>query len=330
MSDGPAKEVGPSGAELRLLAPDEPHFEPALALVLSGRPTVTVAAEAQICSLRQAVQQQRLSMDLMAAAFDRGRLVSAALGIESPGKTALVYTPPGSDTGRHPGALADVLALLGRAAAPRGVNLLQALLGREDNARAEAHAKAGFTYLAELIYLERSTASSAEAQLLQQPRPEIQLVTYEPRRRGLFCEALAATYENSLDCPKLNGLRSLEDVLDGHMATGIFEPAGWRVALSKQKPVGVVLAAVLPSRTAVEVVYMGVAASARGQGVGNFLMASALDYARSRSAPTLSLAVDSTNAPARRLYARWRLQETTRRRAWIMPLAPGGDMHRFP
>jgi ribosomal protein S18 acetylase RimI-like enzyme len=54
--------------------------------------------------------------------------------------------------------------------------------------------------------------------------------------------------------------------------------------------------------------------------VGDELLQAALDYARRLGAPTLSLAVDSTNAPARRLYARWSFHETMRRRAWMAAL----------
>ncbi|MCC6322279.1 MAG: GNAT family N-acetyltransferase [Phycisphaerales bacterium] len=321
MSSEPASPMDPRGYDLRVLDPHDPLFQYALALVLTGRHGVSTTAETQIRTLRRAVELQGLKMDMVVAALERERLVTAALAIESPGRTALVYTPPGTESSRRPQVLTEVLGHLARVAAAARVNLLQALLGTDDNGRAEAHAAAGYLYLAELIYLERSTAVPDGPQRMAASDAPLKLVTYTPRRRRLFCEALAATYEQSLDCPKLNGLRSLDDVLEGHMATGLFEPAGWTVAMWGNEPGGVMLTALLPSRTAVEVVYMGVAPRARGQGVGNVLMATALGYARSVAAPTLSLAVDSTNAPARRLYARWNLHETTRRRAWIAPLA---------
>jgi ribosomal protein S18 acetylase RimI-like enzyme len=51
--------------------------------------------------------------------------------------------------------------------------------------------------------------------------------------------------------------------------------------------------------------------------VGDRLLAEAVACCRRRGCPLLTLAVDSSNAPARRLYARWGFVETERRLAWI-------------
>jgi ribosomal protein S18 acetylase RimI-like enzyme len=66
-----------------------------------------------------------------------------------------------------------------------------------------------------------------------------------------------------------------------------------------------------------EVVYMGVTPEARGQGVGDTLLARAADECARRRAAVLTLAVDSHNHPALDLYQRWAFVETARRRAWI-------------
>jgi len=60
-----------------------------------------------------------------------------------------------------------------------------------------------------------------------------------------------------------------------------------------------------------------VAAEARGKAVGNALLAKALGRATERGRTTVTLAVDSINEPARRLYERWGFREISRRRAWI-------------
>jgi ribosomal protein S18 acetylase RimI-like enzyme len=304
--------------ELRVLSPQDGQFRPSIALVLTGRVGLNAIAEEYIANLERAVLQQGLRMELAVVALSQQRVVNAALVIESPGRTALVYTPP-TRSGPATEAIVELLGVVRALAPARGIQVLQTLLGVDENARAEAHAAAGFWFLAELIYLERAALAVAPSRKVTSEQ-SLRFVTYSAGQRALFREALAASYEDTCDCPALNGLRDLDDVLEGHMATGLFDPSGWMVAMSKGQPAGIILAAQLPARAAVEVVYMGVAKSSRGQGVGDELLQAALDYARRLGAPTLSLAVDSTNAPARRLYARWSFHETMRRRAWMAAL----------
>ena len=80
---------------------------------------------------------------------------------------------------------------------------------------------------------------------------------------------------------------------------------------------GVLLLNGIAERRALEVVYMGVAPSARGAGVGDALLERAVKVASTVGASTLALAVDERNAPARRLYQRWGFREVGLRDAWI-------------
>ena len=110
----------------------------------------------------------------------------------------------------------------------------------------------------------------------------------------------------------------MRDVLLGHRHTGLADPEGlWHLALRGGEPVGLILLAGVHHRSCLEVVYMGVSADARGQQVGDALLSLAFDIGRRRGVRTLTLAVDSTNAYARRLYERNGFVEMARRRAWI-------------
>ena len=44
---------------------------------------------------------------------------------------------------------------------------------------------------------------------------------------ALFAETILQTYRDSLDCPGLNGVRQIEDIIAGHKASGEFDPALW-------------------------------------------------------------------------------------------------------
>jgi GNAT superfamily N-acetyltransferase len=146
---------------------------------------------------------------------------------------------------------------------------------------------------------------------------ELEWVHYTPDRELLFQDALERTYVQSLDCPELTGLRRTADVLAGHRAADVFDPALWWVAMHSQEPVGVILINRIPSEPALELVYMGVAQVARGTGVADALLGRAVVAASKVSATILALAVDERNTPARRMYTRWGFLETGARDAWI-------------
>ncbi len=195
----------------------------------------------------------------------------------------------------------------------RELVLLQVLIDVEVADDAVALRDAGFIYLAELVYMERD---------LNEPLPErpiadgIEYIPYSHDREDEFIEALEATYVESHDCPRLTGLRKPRDILLGHKHTGEHDPDLWFLALRQDAPAGILLLSGVRGRSCLEIVYMGVCVRHRGQGVGDALMARALHAARERGNNSLTLAVDSINIHARRLYDRWGLREVGRRRAW--------------
>jgi ribosomal protein S18 acetylase RimI-like enzyme len=258
------------------------------------------------------------------AALDAGEMIGAVLAVESPGATALVYSPPGEPDDAFREVLIALLSELQQQAWRGGLALLQALFGLHESRRPAAFADAGFRYLAELIYLDRPVKLPS---LRWACGLEMRFESYRPQRHALFLEALDQSYVETLDCPGLCGLRHTEDVLRGHRATGIHDPDGWFVAMAGAEPVGVVLTARSIGRSALEVAYMGVSAAHRGQGVGSCLLNRTVEHARSLGVDEVTLAVDGMNEPARRLYTKWGFAERTRRRAWIAsaPAAGGGS-----
>lgn len=298
----------------RLIARDQPEFESAMALVFGGEPHFDRENRRRFNAFQAIADQQGLRYDLLVGAFCGGRILSAALAVESPGKTAILYIPPTAGPSRRQDASEAAVAALTVQAHDRGVVLVQGLLGLHESEQATALSNVGYRYLAELIYMDRTVGDSG---------PNInsygglRFHTYLASDRERYVSTIAATYQESLDCPALTPLRDLDDVITGHEATGVYDPRGWILATDGSEPAGVILLAGVPRRSAVEVVYMGVVRASRGKGVGNALLHRADAYARSRGADVVTLAVDSTNAPAKKLYARWMFRETSRRRAWI-------------
>ncbi len=114
---------------------------------------------------------------------------------------------------------------------------------------------------------------------------------------------LEATYEDSLDMPELEGIRSLDDIMASHQAGGRFVADRWQVGRLAGEPdaAAVLLLSEIPDRDAWEVAYLGLTPPARRRGLGRVILAHALELA-APFVPRLELAVDVRNRPATLLY----------------------------
>lgn len=178
--------------------------------------------------------------------------------------------------------------------------LLQVLVDPEDTAQMALYRAAGFSELASLSYLE----CPAQHMGYRLPEGGWELVTYAPERHQFFAEAIRASYEETLDCPQLNGLRSIEDVIAGHKAAGEFDPRNWIAVVRDSHPAGVLILSRVPASDALELTYIGLARFARGQGLASALMKLAIARAAELSCARLTTAVDTGNTPAITMYVR--------------------------
>ncbi len=261
--------------------------------------------------------------------FDENNaLLQSAMIIPQAGRTGLLFTSPP----RRPEECAGLSELIreacGRVPVSQ-VSLHQALLEISRDAghvlSREAIAGAGFQKMASLLYMERSlpeVGRMVDAQVRRQLE-----VTFEPYReanRGVFERMLQASYEKTLDCPELDGMRQTCDILDGHKAAGEFDPSLWTLARAAGEPVGVLLLNPVPAAGCVELVYLGIAAAHRGCGVGGALMTHGMGLIRGRTEKLVSLAVDDRNEPAMKLYRRWGFYVTGRKDAYMRASPKGG------
>jgi len=243
-----------------------------------------------------------------------GTIVGACRFVTGAGRCAVV-PPPRLETWDE--ALA---ARLLRAAAARvhgrdGARLIQTLVEPQGaQALAAALERAGFERLAVLAYLRRPVRP--EEQNLALP-PGIKWRRYWRLRHQQFARTIAATYGSSLDCPALAGLRSVDDAITTHKATGLFCPRAWHLLLVGGEPAGVVLLNNLQGRG--EVVYLGVVPAARRRDIGQALVTRAIRDTAAMGLPQMGLAVDVSNAPAMRLYEKTGFSEIRRRLAYFIP-----------
>jgi ribosomal protein S18 acetylase RimI-like enzyme len=201
----------------------------------------------------------------------------------------------------------------------RSVQLAQVLLDPGDASNRRLFESAGFRWLSQLIYLQRSLGRAPSL-----PAPALPVgfawETYSAGGHERFAQTIQSSYQNSLDCPALNGLRSMTDVMAGHQAAGEFDPAWWLLLREHEALRAVLLLARSPHSEMAELVYLGLVPEARGRGIGGVLMRQALHLAARGGCARLSLAVDAQNTPALKLYYRHGLQRLCARDAMIRDL----------
>jgi len=224
---------------------------------------------------------------------------AALLCLINPGASAALWPPQARRDAERRG---DEDALLTHALAwvfSRGAKLIQAQLTLEEKDEAAALERHGFRHITHLWQLRRDLRAAPAPPAAGPAR-----LHYDPYRSDnsdAFQRALLRTYEGTLDCPEVNGVRTVEEVVVGHRAQGVYDPARWLLAQQDGAPVGVLLLTAADGGDW-EVAYVGVVPAARGRGVGRELMLKALVEARQGGARRLVLSVDGRNRPAGELY----------------------------
>jgi mycothiol synthase len=276
----------------------------ALRLVLgaAGRP----ADENQVMDFVQFAFRRRISVSDVWLADHRGAIAWALLPIVSPGRTMLLLGPGGAPTDRRERAAATALidAICARHGA-QNVQLAQVLLDPADAASHRLYESGAFGSVAQLIYLQVAPRRRAAPPVLP---AGLRWVAYGPDTHERFSQTIGRTYHQSLDCPHLNGLREMEDVLAGHKASGDFDPRLWTLLCDGDTPLGALLLAPMQPADTIELVYLGLVSEARGRGLGDLMMRQALAATAAHGAGRLSLAVDANNSPALKLYYRHGMQ----------------------
>jgi len=243
------------------------------------------------------------------------RHVAAALAVASPGRVGMVFYSPLAGPGTEPQCVAPLVREASRSALNSGLAFVQSLVVPGRDGATAMLASAGFERLAELIYM-RMAISSARA---EGGGRRYTWRSYRKFRQAELESVILGTYEDSLDCPRLCGLRSLSDVIAGHKASGVFSPRSWWIVEHAGRPAGCILVngSTADAQT-MEVAYMGVVRAFRGRGVGRTMLRRAARWARRRRRRVLTVAVDSENVYAKRVYVQEGFLETDRRVAWIL------------
>jgi len=248
-------------------------------------------------TLRHELLVGQIPQEGLRVARREGRVVGVVFAQLQAGRTSVVWPPrlvqeePVATAGR----LLDVTwAWL----AGSGVRVAHALLEDEDPKDLALLKAAGFEPLAVLLYL------MSEASVL--PRcPPSTVLEFEPdalSQPERFVRVLEATYEGTLDCPALDGIRPIEEVIEGYRATGVYSPERWVLVRHEGRDVGCLLLTDHPDLEIWELIYMGLVPAARGSGWGVEISRYAQWLTHRAGRSRLVVAVDSLNTPAIRMY----------------------------
>lgn len=181
----------------------------------------------------------------------------------------------------------------------RGAKLTQALLASHEEYLSAPLLRNGFQQITSLWYLRhflhpRTSPMHAPERLAYQ--------TYAECDAELFHHTLLLTYEDTRDCPEVNGVRTIDEIIAGHQSQGVHDPQRWWLARDAGSPAGVLLLAQMPDWEGWELCYLGVVPQARGRGFGRELTLKALRAAQEARTQQLTVSVDVRNQPAWNLY----------------------------
>ncbi len=199
---------------------------------------------------------------------------------------------------------------------------IQAAVGEQDDASQRILVAAGFQHLASVdqmwIDLRKDVESSRDSAdappaLTMKRGSELSASDSQAKRLNFgpstdldqrrFAELLEGTFEGSLDCPELNGIRHRDEILSSFLQGSNFsEVQGWEMVYDKGQAVGCLLMTEHPNCVS-ELAYMGLLPAARQQGFGRQIVLHAIRQSVKRGHVGVAVAVDVRNKPAIRTYA---------------------------
>ncbi len=230
-------------------------------------------------------------------ATESNLIMGAMICLKVPGASALVW-PPQAEPGAQRTAIEDTLMMHCNGwLRGQGVRIAQCLLEEKDQLLAVPLLRNEFQKITALEYLRHDLTL-----VPAKPTDALRYQTYCETDPALFRATLEKTYQGSLDCPELNGVRTMEEIVAGHVAQGRHDPNRWWLAFDGDLPVAVLLLTATPEWRGWDLSYLGVVPTARRQGFARNLARKAIGEARRAGQSKLTLSVDRRNVPARALY----------------------------
>jgi len=289
------------------------HYGAALWMATGGRSRH--AHRGRVTALLAAEKQGKVSFDGLFTATRGSRVVSSIWCLSQPGKIGTVWGP--GILSDEPDTTAEHLVEHAIAhGKQRGCHLLQSLIGQENRAAGNLLIRSGFRSITLLSHLEALT----EEVHVEPPRNELRFLRCEDFRSEDFRSLVAQTYEESLDCPEVDGMREIEDVLDGYYATSGRSTYNWYTLQNGDEAIGVIITAHHAEPQQLELIYFGLLPRFRRLGLGSEIIRFVLQLAQFLGCRSTITGVDQRNAPATTLYRRFGFVQSNVKELFLLPL----------
>lgn len=254
------------------------------------------------------------------------RVLEACLSVTSPGGTASVYlTGPDAQGGGHADRVATICAACDHMQTHDAPVLVQALPEPHEDWAITALSQAQFQRIGDLAYLRCPLGSTPPGTGTMPSDVEVRQVSSmapgSADRTDLEA-ALECSYEDTLDCPDLCGMRTTEAVIESHLASGQWNPELWWIVRVEGVAAGCMLLNPNPDQGTVDLVYLGLGKSLRGRGIAKSLLCKGLAQASDTGLSSMTCAVDRRNTPAIALYERLGFSEFAGRVAFVRQIEP--------
>ncbi|MBI5724920.1 MAG: GNAT family N-acetyltransferase [Planctomycetes bacterium] len=292
----------------------------AACFMLAGRED-DPAAEIQAQNLLERYQAGEQKSNRFWRATDRGRCVAVAMVFVGKGRVGFLLHSSVNWPEVDRQAACELIGRICSDALTGDLAMVQSLIHVPAVADEDMLRQAGLEFLVELIYmsLDIRKAAAGAAGAVQEPAE----LAWKCHGQGQyndeqFGRLIKETYRGTLDCPRLPGVRRIEDILASHKASGLFTPQCWLLAEWAARPAGCVLVNDSAVGESAEVVYLGVVPEFRGRRLGKILLARAIAQASLRRRERMLLAVDTRNTYALNIYLTAGFTPTGRKKAYVM------------
>ena len=275
----------------------------------------------QIRTQGQAMQQMISNVPTSASTLwwaRSGRTTHAVAAIiRGVGRTSMIFFSPPYAPGVNHEQLAHLISEISEDAVNGGMSLVQALIDPRDTEQADVLKDSGMILLAELIYMRRDLRIRPPEE--PEAREELAWRNYRQFTETELGEVISQSYADSVDCPALRGVREMTDVISGHKCSGAFCPEAWWIVDCGYPPgpAGCILVNDSTKAPSADIIYMGVAREFRRRGLAGTMLQRCIAQAAQRHCETVSVAVDTRNEHAMRVYEQSGFVEIHRRLAYV-------------
>jgi ribosomal protein S18 acetylase RimI-like enzyme len=268
-----------------------------LSLLFQAMPTDDRLA--QVDDMQAAVARGDFTLEGLLAARDGERLLGAAMYVPQADGTAFVWPAQTVELAESEQVADQLYEELARQIDAAGLSSSQAIVEVSASADRAALRRHGFRHLVDLFYLQRILTSDLPPRM----SIEFEIIPFSPgQNEDRFARLIEQTYIDTLDCPGFHENRGGTEALASHRCSGEFSAERWNLYAIDGRDVGLLLMNDHPLQQAWEVVYVGVAAAARGNRYGRAMLIDGLHAAQQAGRQSVLLAVDATNGPANRIY----------------------------